>query len=137
MVESKLVRTPFITNCKLLKDMGCQSDANLEAIHVIPFENAIGNLMYVMVCIRFDIVQVVGVVGQFIVNFRHSHWIFVKWIFCYLKSIMDFGLCFRINIKDAITCKVHFANDVNHNRGQMCFKRNVNHNQGSKRKMRG
>jgi hypothetical protein len=53
--------------------MGCQSDANLEVVHAIPFENAIGNLMYVMVCIRPDIVQIVRVVSQFIVNFKHSH----------------------------------------------------------------
>jgi hypothetical protein len=58
--------------------MACQSDANLEVVHAIPFENAIGNLMYGMVCIRIDIIQAMGVVNQFIVNFRQSHWIVVK-----------------------------------------------------------
>ncbi len=112
-------------NCKLLKDMGCQSDANLEIVHVISFENAIGNLMYVMVCIKPNIVQAMVVVSQFIANFRHSHWILVKQIFRHLKSVMDFGLCFRKNIKDVIIGKVHFDNDVNHNQGQAHFKRNV------------
>jgi hypothetical protein len=38
MVENKLVQTPFITNCKLLKDMGLQNDANLEIMRVILFK---------------------------------------------------------------------------------------------------
>jgi hypothetical protein len=43
MVESKLIQTPFMTNCKLSKDMGFQNDANLEIMWVIPFQNVIGS----------------------------------------------------------------------------------------------
>jgi hypothetical protein len=57
MVENKLIRTPFLTNCKFSKDMGPQSDANLEGIWVILFQNVIGNLMYAIVCTRLDIVR--------------------------------------------------------------------------------
>ncbi len=32
MAKSKLVRTPFMTNCKLSKDMGLQNDVNLEVM---------------------------------------------------------------------------------------------------------
>jgi hypothetical protein len=45
----------FITNCKLLTDIEPQNDGNLEAMGVIMFRNAIGNLMYVMVYIKLDI----------------------------------------------------------------------------------
>ncbi len=41
---------------------------------------------------------------------------------------MDFGLCFKRNIKDVIMGKVHFDKGVNHSWGRMCFKRNVSHN---------
>ncbi len=37
----------------------------------------------------------------------------MKRIFYYLKGIVDFGRCFRKNIKDAIMRKVHFDKDVN------------------------
>ncbi len=37
----------------------------------------------------------------------------MKLIFCYLKGTMYFGWCFRKNIEDAITSKVHFDEDVN------------------------
>jgi hypothetical protein len=49
-----------MTNCKLSKDMGLQSDANLEALQAIPFQNAIGNFMYTKVCTRPDIAQSMG-----------------------------------------------------------------------------
>lgn len=60
MVESKLIWTPFMTNCKLSKDMGFQIDANLEALQAIPFQNVIRNLMYTKVCTRPNIPQSVG-----------------------------------------------------------------------------
>jgi hypothetical protein len=47
-------------------------------------------------------------------NPKQSHWITMKQIFRYLKNIVDFGLCFKRNIKDAIMGKVHFDEDVNH-----------------------
>ncbi len=56
--KSKLVQTPFMTNYKLLKDMGFQSDVNLEAMQAILFQNATGSFMYAMVCVRLDIAHV-------------------------------------------------------------------------------
>jgi hypothetical protein len=39
----------------LLKDVGPQSDVDLETMQAILFQNAIGSFMYVMVCTRIDI----------------------------------------------------------------------------------
>jgi len=55
MAESKLIWTPFMTNCKLLKDMGLQNDVDFETMQPIPFQNVIESLMYEMVFIRLDI----------------------------------------------------------------------------------
>jgi hypothetical protein len=52
--------TPFMTNCKLSKDMGLQADANLEIMRVIPFQNDIGSLMYAIICTRPNIAKVVS-----------------------------------------------------------------------------
>jgi hypothetical protein len=46
MVETKSIRTLFMTNCKFSKDMGLQNYVNLEAMWTIPFQNAIENLMH-------------------------------------------------------------------------------------------
>jgi len=55
MAKSKLVRIPFMTSCKLLKDMGFQSDVNFGTMWPIPVQNIIRSFMYEIVCIRFDI----------------------------------------------------------------------------------
>ncbi len=84
MFENKSIQTPFKTTCKLSKDMGFQSDANFEAMWVILSQNVIRSFMYAMVCTRFNITQVGGVVSQFMAN------LIVKQIFYYLKGIVDF-----------------------------------------------
>jgi hypothetical protein len=55
MVKSKSIQIHVMTNCKLSKDMGPQSDVDLETMQAILFQNAIGSFMYAMVCIRLDI----------------------------------------------------------------------------------
>jgi hypothetical protein len=87
--------------------MGLQSDAHLEVMWAILFQNVIESLMYAMVCIRLDIVHVVWVANQFMVNHGQSHWIVVKWVFHYLKGIMDFVLCFRRNIRMLLWARYH------------------------------
>jgi hypothetical protein len=57
MVQNKLVQIPFMNNCKFLKDMNPQNDANLEAMWVIMFQNVIGSFVYAMACTRLDIAQ--------------------------------------------------------------------------------
>jgi hypothetical protein len=84
MFENKSIWTPFMTNCKLSKDISLQSDANFEAMWAILSQNVIGSFMYAMVCTRFNIAQVGGVVSQFMVN------LVMKQIFYYLKGIVDF-----------------------------------------------
>jgi hypothetical protein len=60
MFENKSIWTPFMSNCKLSKDMGLQSDANFEAMWAISSQNIIGSFMYAMVCIRFNIAKIRG-----------------------------------------------------------------------------
>ncbi len=55
-----------------------------------------------------------GVVNQFMAK---TNWIGMKHILCYLKNIVDFGMCFKKNIKGAITGKVHSNENVNHTQG--------------------
>jgi len=40
-----------------------QNDVNLETMHVILFQNVIGNFMYAMVCTKPNIAHVVGVMN--------------------------------------------------------------------------
>ncbi len=90
-------------------------------------------------------------------NFGQSHWIVRKQFFCYLKGIVDFGLCFKkktrmllwaqcilMSMLTIVGVKHILKRFVNHSRGlkknmkgQTHFDKNVNHSQCSERNMRG
>jgi hypothetical protein len=61
----------------------------------VSYSNAVGSLMYLMVCTRPDIVQVVSVVSMYLSCAGKGHWEAVKWIFCYLKGTIDARLVFE------------------------------------------
>ena len=60
----------------------------------VPHVNAVGCLMYLMVCTRPDISHVVSMVSRFMANPGKEHWNAVKWIFRYLTGTRDFGILF-------------------------------------------
>ena len=60
----------------------------------VPYESAVGSLMYAMVCTRPDIAYAVGVVSRYMKNPGKEHWIPVKWILRYLRGTTNQALCF-------------------------------------------
>lgn len=63
----------------------------------IPYSNAVGNLMYVVICTRPNLAHVVSVVSRFMHNPGKEHWNAVMWILRYLKGTSHFGLLFDKN----------------------------------------
>ncbi|KAE8673131.1 putative ribonuclease H protein [Hibiscus syriacus] len=61
----------------------------------VPYANAVGSLMYAMLCMRPDILQAVGVVSRYIHDPGEGHWQAVKWILRYLQQNVDVGLVFE------------------------------------------
>jgi|UniRef100_A0A2N9FJA2 hypothetical protein len=61
----------------------------------VPYANAIGSLMYAMMCTRPDICYVVGLVSRFQSNPRLAHWKVVKRILRHLKETMNYVLCYQ------------------------------------------
>ena len=60
----------------------------------IPYALTIENLMYVMLCIRPNIVFTVSVTSRYQSNSDEEHWIAVKNILKYLKRTKDLFLIF-------------------------------------------
>ncbi|KAL2622661.1 hypothetical protein R1flu_002866 [Riccia fluitans] len=60
----------------------------------VPYESAVRNLMYLMVCTRPDIAYALGKVNKYNENPRKVHWETVKWILLYIKGTMGYGLLF-------------------------------------------
>lgn len=63
----------------------------------VPYFSAIGSLMYVMVCTRPDISQVVSVVSKYMSCLGKVHWQAMKWILKYLCDTSNTCLEFRSN----------------------------------------
>ena len=63
----------------------------------ISYSNAVGNLMYAMICTRPDLAHAVSVVSRFMHNPGKEHWDAVQWILRYLKGTSHFGLLFDKN----------------------------------------
>ena len=60
----------------------------------VPYANAVGCLMYLMVCTRPDMSHAVGVVRRYMAYLGKEHWNVVKWIFRYLTGTHDFVIVF-------------------------------------------
>jgi ATP-binding cassette subfamily B (MDR/TAP) protein 1 len=67
----------------------------------IPYEKAVGSLMYLMICTRPDIALAMGKVSRYMSNPGKIHWEAVKWILRYLKGTTDFGLVFDSKLHNA------------------------------------
>jgi len=61
----------------------------------VPYVNAVGNLMYAMVCTRLDISHAVGVVSRFMAKPDKEHWQAVKWVLRYLRGTRDHCIVFN------------------------------------------
>ncbi|GJV17432.1 retrotransposon protein, putative, ty1-copia subclass [Tanacetum coccineum] len=79
--NGKSVKMPLGGHFKLsLKDYPVK-DCDVERMSKVPYVNAVGSLMYLMVCTRPDIAYVVNGVSRYLANPGKNHWEAVKWIF--------------------------------------------------------
>ena len=78
--QSKLVSTPLAPHFKLSASLSPSTDEEREYMSRVPYSNAVGSLMYAMVCTRPDISQAVGVVSRYMHDPGKGHWQAVKWI---------------------------------------------------------
>lgn len=63
----------------------------------IPYANAVGSLMYAMICTRPDLGHVVNLVSRYMSSPGKRHWEAMKWIFRYLRGTTNVGLIYENN----------------------------------------
>ncbi|GMI75420.1 cysteine-rich RLK (RECEPTOR-like protein kinase) 8 [Hibiscus trionum] len=93
--STKHVSTPLASHLKLSSQLSPKTDEEREYMAKVPYANAVGSLMYAMVCTRPDISQAVGVVSRYMHDPGKGHWQAVKWILRYLQQTVDVGLVFE------------------------------------------
>lgn len=94
MSYAKAVSTPLAAHFKLSAAF-CPIDAPAKRLmSSIPYESAVGSIMYLMLRTRPDIAYVVGKVSRYMSNPKREHWEAIKWIMRYIKASLDTGLLF-------------------------------------------
>ncbi|CAM6086082.1 unnamed protein product [Calypogeia fissa] len=94
MASAKAVSTPLAPHFKLSAAFCPTYSVEKGLMSKVPYDSAVGRLMYLMVCTRPDISHVVGLVSRYMANPGKVHWEAVKWILRYLKGTSDVGLLF-------------------------------------------
>ncbi|CAM8974914.1 unnamed protein product [Rhodiola kirilowii] len=94
MSNAKPVLTPVPGHFKLSKDQEPQTKEEQAYMDKVPYSNAVGCLMYAMVCTRPDIAHGVSIVSRHMANPGKYHWQAVKWLLRYIKGTLGKGLLF-------------------------------------------
>nr|GEZ12513.1 retrovirus-related Pol polyprotein from transposon TNT 1-94 [Tanacetum cinerariifolium] len=95
--NEKSVKMPLGGHFKMsLKDCPVR-DCDVERMSKVPYANAVGSLMYLIVCTRPDIAYAVSVVSRYLANTCKNHWETMKWILKYLWGTANVGLVYGTN----------------------------------------
>ena len=79
---------------KLSMDQALESKEDKEFMSEVPYANAVGSLMYAMVCTRPDLSYSVSLVSRFMANLGKAHWQALKWILRYIKGSIGKSLIY-------------------------------------------
>jgi len=97
--DTKFVSAPLALHFKLKAITSPTSVEKREYITHMPYTNAVGSLMYAIVCTRPDLSQTVSMISKYMHDCGRGLWGAVKWILRYIKGTIDIGLVFG---KDAM-----------------------------------
>ncbi|KAH9659867.1 hypothetical protein KPL70_024018 [Citrus sinensis] len=91
MQDCKPVQTPLSPQFKLSAAPTSEDESQMNEF---PYAQAVGSLMYAMVCTKSDIAYAVSVVSRYLSCPGKVHWNAVKWIMRYLKGSSTCGLLY-------------------------------------------
>ena len=94
MEQCKSCDTPAQINVKLTTKMSPSTDTETKLMKKIPYQSAIGSLMYAMIGTRPDIAAATIAASRFMSNPGTQHWTAVKKIFRYLRGTTSLGITF-------------------------------------------
>jgi hypothetical protein len=118
MEDCKAIGVPLDPKMKLKKNVN-KDDEMVK----VPYQQAVGSLMYAMLCTRPDLAYPISVVSQHMANPSLEHWIAVKRIFRYLQGTLRFKLRFGgLSLQDVVGyCDADWAGDLEDRRSTTGF----------------
>ncbi|XP_062116409.1 secreted RxLR effector protein 161-like [Humulus lupulus] len=94
MKEAKTTKQPMTNQFYLSKEQCPKTQAEIEAMSKVPYSNAVGSIMYLMVCTRPDLAYAISILSKYMSNPGGEHWEAMKWVFRYLLGTTEIGLKF-------------------------------------------
>lgn len=94
MIDAKAVTVPLAAHFLLSKDQSPKTETEMKSMKSVPYSNAIGSVMYLMVSTRPDIAYAVSCLSRYMSNPGMTHWEALKWLLRYLKGSVDIGINF-------------------------------------------
>ena len=92
MQDCKAVATPTNSSIKLTKEMSPQTEEEKEEMSAVPYQEAVGCLMYLAQCTRPDILFAVNQLSRYNNNPGSCHWQAVKHLMRYLRGTASMKL---------------------------------------------
>ena len=92
--DLKPISLPMEASIRLTSAQSLSTTQEIARMHNIPYQEAVGSLMYTSLGTRLDITYAVQTVSRFPKNPGEAHWEAVKRIFCYLKGTKEFWLTY-------------------------------------------
>ena len=86
---------PIVKGDKHRNEQCLKNYLEKDAMKTIPYASVIGSLMYAKVCTRPDIAFIVNVLGRYLSNLSHDHWVVTKKVMRYLQRTKDFMFVYR------------------------------------------
>lgn len=106
LTDCNAVATPADTNQKLSSAMCPSNDAERKKMESVPYQEAVGSLLYASQISRPDISYAVNMVSRYCQNPGPAHWLAVKRILRYLKGTIGARLEKKGLEKTTKECKV-------------------------------
>nr|GEV28277.1 retrovirus-related Pol polyprotein from transposon TNT 1-94 [Tanacetum cinerariifolium] len=121
--KTKRVSIPLASQFKISVAMSPKNYAKRAYMEKVPYVNAVGSLMYAMICTRPNISHVVGMVSRYMHNPGKGHWQAVKWILRYIHNTVDVGLVFEHGSSQWVEgyCDSDYAGDLDKRRSTICY----------------
>lgn len=94
MADCNPVSTPADTNVKLTKEMAPTDAAERREMETVPYQEAVGSVLFAAQVTRPDIQFAVNTVSRFNANPGRAHWNAVKRILRYLRGTIDLKLTY-------------------------------------------
>ncbi|KAL0342640.1 UNVERIFIED_CONTAM: Retrovirus-related Pol polyprotein from transposon TNT 1-94 [Sesamum calycinum] len=93
-LDFRATAVPLAAHFQLCKEQSPKNETETEQMKNIPYSNAIGSVMYLMVSTRPDIAYAVSCLSRYMSNAGLPHWEALKWLLRYLNGSVNAGINF-------------------------------------------